>query len=141
MIWKNLRFAALLFFSWLLLDCILSISYSPMPGIYYPAASGTLKSLPPDWTNKPWYGAPIYLMAFSCIWLLFVRKAGFDKGLRVAALVTAFAMAPFWIVSAISADMYELEVNHYWLASMIYANASFFIFGFIGRGDIEDLNF
>ncbi len=63
------------------------------------------------------------------------------QGLRLAAIITAFVMAPFWIVSAISADLYKLDVNGYWLASMIYANVSFLVFGFVGRGRAEDLYF
>ena len=83
----------------------------------------------------------MYLLIFSSIWIFLVRKEGLFNGLRIAAIVTAFVMAPFWIVSSVSSDMYELDVNSYWLASMVYSNISFFIFGFIGRGGIEDLYF
>lgn len=142
MIWINFKFAALLFFSWFVIDSASSVLFNnPMEGIYYPAASGTLKSIPGDWTNKPWFGAPMYLAIFAVIWIFFVRVEGVIKGLRLAAIVTAFTMAPFWIVSTISADMYQLKINGYWLATMVYSNISFFIFGFIGRGYIEDLNF
>lgn len=142
MLWTNFKIAAALFFGWFLIDSTSSIVLGhPMEGIFYPAASGTLKSLPADWTNKPWFGAPMYLLVFSSIWLFLVRKEGSDKGLRLAAIITAFSMAPFWIVSSVSADMYGLDINPYWLASMIYANISFLIFGFIGKGSIKDLNF
>jgi hypothetical protein len=140
--WNNFKIAAVLFFGWLMLDSVSSIFLSsPMDGIYYPAASGTIKSHSGDWSNKPWFGAPLYLVIFSCIWFFFVKKEGVYKGLRLAAIVTSFTMAPFWIVSVISADMYELTINSYWLITMIYSNISFLIFGFIGRGNIEDLHF
>ena len=112
-----------------------------MEGIFYPAASGTIKSTPGDLSQKPWFGAPLYLAIFSIIWVFLLRKEGLMQGLRLAAIITAFVMAPFWIVSAISADLYKLDVNGYWLASMIYANVSFLVFGFVGRGRAEDLYF
>ena len=140
MIWSNFKIAAVLFFGWFVLDSVSSVFFgSPMEGIYYPAASGTLKSVPGDWTSKPWFGAPMYCAIFAAIWIFFVKKEGIVKGLRLAAIVTAFTMAPFWIVSSISADMYELDVNGYWLTTMVYSNISFFIFGFIGKGNLEDL--
>ena len=71
----------------------------------------------------------------------FVRKEGIVKGLRLASIVTAFTMAPFWIVSSVSADIYQLDINGYWLATMIYSNISFFVFGFFGKGTLDDLNF
>lgn len=142
MIWSNFKFAAVLFFGWFVLDSITSVFLgSPLEGIYYPAASGTIKSNPGDWSNKPWFGAPMYLAIFATIWMFFVRKEGLVKGLRLASIVTAFTMAPFWIVSSISADMYKLNINGYWLATMIYSNISFLVFGFIGKGSLEDLNF
>ena len=142
MLWKNFILAAVLFFGWFIVDSASSILLSsPMEGIYYPAASGTLKSLPGDWTNKPWFGAPMYLAIFASMWIFLVRKEGRHKGLRLAALATAFTMAPFWIVSSISADMSGLEINSYWLASMIYSNISFAIFGLLGKGNSEDLYF
>ena len=142
MLWGNFKIAAILFFGWFMLDSASSILLSsPMEGIYYPAASGTIKSNPGDWSYKPWFGAPMYLAIFSAIWVFLVRKEGLYKGLRIASIITAFTMAPFWIVSSISADMYQLDINNYWLATMIYSNISFFVFGFIGKGNIEDLNF
>lgn len=142
MLWNNFRLASFLFFGWFALDSVFSIILaSPMEGIYYPAASGTLKSIPADWTSKPWFGAPMYLAIFASIWLFLVRKEGLYKGLRIAAMVTAFTMAPFWIVSSVTSDMYELDINGYWLASMIYSNITFLVFGFIGKGNIEDLYF
>lgn len=142
MIWTNFKIAAVLFFGWFLLDSVFSVFLSsPLEGIYYPAASGRLKSIPADWTNKPWFGAPMYLTLFTSIWIFFVKKEGVIKGLRLSAIVTAFTMAPFWIVSSVTADMYQLDINIYWLVTMIYANISFFVFGFIGRGNLEDLNF
>lgn len=142
MLWSNFKIAAVLFFGWFILDSASSIFLgSPIEGIYYPAASGIIKSNPGDWSNKSWFGAPLYLSIFSAIWIFFVRKEGKYKGLRLAAIVTAFTMAPFWIVSSISADMYALDINSYWIATMIYSNISFFIFGFVGRGNIEDLDF
>ena len=138
--WTNFKIASILFFSWFALDTASSVFLnSPMDGIYYPAASGKLKSIPADWTNKPWFGAPMYLTIFASIWVFFVRKEGVIKGLRLAAIVTAFTMAPFWIVSFISADIYQLDINGFWLATMVYSNISFLIFGFIGKGDLEDL--
>jgi hypothetical protein len=142
MIWTNFTIASVLFFGWFALDIVYSVFLGgPMEGIYYPAASGTLKSNPGDWTHKPWFGAPMYLAIFTAIWIFFVRKEGIVKGLRLAAIVTAFTMAPFWIVSSISTDMYQLDINGYWLATMVYSNISFFVFGFIGQGNLEDLNF
>ncbi len=142
MIWTNFKIAAILFFGWFVLDSLSSVFLgSPMEGIYYPAASGRLKSIPLDWSNKPWFGAPMYLVIFAAIWIFFVRKEGVVKGLRLASIVTAFAMAPFWIVSSVSADMYQLDINGYWLATMIYSNVSFFVFGFFGKGTLDDLNF
>jgi hypothetical protein len=61
--------------------------------------------------------------------------------MSITAIVTASAMAPFWIVSSLSADMYQLDTNNYWLMTMIYSNFSFFAFGFSGKGNIEDINF
>lgn len=142
MLLTNFKIAAVLFFGWFVLDSMSSIILgSPMEGIYYPAASGTIKGSSGDWTNKPWFAAPMYLAIFSAIWIFFVKKEGPYKGLRLASIVTAFAMAPFWIVSAISADIYNMDINGYWLATMIYSNISFFIFGFIGKGRLEDMNF
>ncbi len=142
MIWTNFKIAAILFFGWFVLDSLSSVFLgSPMEGIYYPAASGRLKSIPLDWSNKPWFGAPMYLVIFAAIWIFFVRKEGVVKGLRLASIVTAFTMAPFWIVSSVSADMYQLDINGYWLATMIYSNISFFIFGFLGKGTLDDLHF
>ena len=83
----------------------------------------------------------MYLAIFLAIWIFLIKKEGQHKGLRLAAIITAFAMARFWIVSSISADMYGLDINSYWLATMIYSNISFLIFGFIGKGNIQDLNF
>lgn len=54
------------------------------------------------------------------------------KGARLAALFSAFLIAPFWIVSAVTMDMYDLRINTYWLASLIYTNISFFLFSFFG---------
>ena len=141
MLWTNLKIAAVLFFGWFVADSIASILGSPLEGIYYPMASGTLKSVPGDWTNKPWFGAPLYLTVFSSIWLFLIRNEGVYKGSRVTALFTSFSMAPFWIVSAISADMYDLDINGFWLATMIYSNVSFVVFGFLGRGNPEDIYF
>jgi hypothetical protein len=142
MLGGNFKLAAVLFFGWFILDSASSIIFSsPFEGIYYPAASGAIKSIPGDWTHKPWFGAPLYLCLFASIWIFFVRVEGMHKGLRLAAIVTAFVMAPFWIVSSISADMYQLDVNGYWLASMIYANVSFFTFGLLGHGKAGDLDF
>lgn len=142
MLWSNFKIAAVLFFSWFIVDSASSIFLgSPLEGIYYPAASGTLKSMPGDWTNKAWFGAPLYFVIFSSIWIFFIRREGKYKGMRLAALVTSFIMAPFWIVSIISADVYGLEISTYWLLTMIYSNVSFLIFGFIGKGNIEDLYF
>ena len=140
MIWTNFKIASVLFFGWFVLDSTFSLLLSgPLEGIYYPLASGKLKSIPADWTNKPWFGAPMYLAIFVSIWVFFVRKEGVIKGLRLAAIVTAFTIAPFWIVSFVSADIYQLDINGFWLATMIYSNISFLIFGFIGKGDLEDL--
>ena len=142
MLWGNFKIAATLFFGWFFLDSAASIFLgTPIEGIYYPAASGTIKSIPGDWSDKPWFGAPMYLTIFSAIWVLFVRKEGLYKGLRIASIITAFTMAPFWIVSSISADIYQLEINSYWLATMIYSNISFLVFGFVGRGKVEDMSF
>lgn len=140
MIWTNFKIASILFFGWFAVDTASSVFLgSPMDGIYYPAASGKLKSIPGDWTNKPWFGAPMYIGLFGTIWVFFVRKEGVIKGLRLAAIVTAFTMAPFWIVSLVSADLYKLDINGLWLITMIYSNISFLIFGFLGKGDLEDL--
>jgi hypothetical protein len=130
----NFRLALLLLFGWLLVDSIYSILGNPLAGIYYPLASGRLKSIPLDWSAKPWFSAPLYLAVFTCLWLAFARRTAPSGGLRAASLVTAFIMAPFWIVSAVTADMYGLGLNGYWLASMIYANLSFFLHAFAGGG-------
>jgi len=142
MIWTNFKIASVLFFGWFVIDSAFSLMLSsPLEGIYYPVASGRLKSIPGDWTNKPWFGAPMYLTIFVTIWVFFIRKEGVVKGLRLAAIITAFTMAPFWIVSLVSVNIYQLEVNRIWLVSMIYSNFSFLVFGFIGRGNLEDLAF
>lgn len=137
----NLKLALLVFFGWFGLDALASISGSPMEGIYYPMASGRLKTVGGDWTLKPWYGAPMYFLIFASLWLFVIRKEGAATGARIASLFTAFSMPTFWIVSSVSADMYDLEINGYWLASMIYCNLSFFVFGFIGTGKSQDLYF
>jgi len=139
MFWKNLQFATTIFFGWLLIDSVSSIVGSPLEGVYYPLASGWLKSVPADWTNKPWFSAPLYLFLFSSIWTFFMWKDGVRQGARLAAFVSAFVLAPFWIVSAVSADMYDLRINSYWLASLIYANISFFLFALLGNRARMDL--
>ncbi|MFC1681063.1 hypothetical protein ACFL1S_04615 [Pseudomonadota bacterium] len=116
-----------------------SLLGSPLEGIYYPLASGWLKSVPADWTNKPWFAAPLYLLLFSGIWILFLWKEGALRGARLASLFSAFLVAPFWIISAVTTDMYDLRINPYWLASMIYTNISFFFFAFFGDGHRLDL--
>jgi hypothetical protein len=117
-----LSLALILFFGWFAADTLMSLLAQPLEGIYYPMASGRLKSVPHDWTQKPWFGAPLYLA-------------------RLAALTTAFLMAPFWIVSVISADLHGLDVNGWWAASMAYANISFLLYSFIGDGDPGQINF
>lgn len=141
MLWINLKIAALLFFGWFGVDALVSIAGSPLEGIYYPMASGRLKSVGADWMDKPWFGAPLYFLVFASFWLFMMRREGAVTGARVASLFTAFLMPTFWIVSSISADLYDLKINGYWLASMIYCNLSFFLFGFVGRGSSEDLYF
>jgi hypothetical protein len=138
---RNLYIAAVLFFGWFAVDSIMSLFGNPLEGLYYPMASGRLKQLPHDWTQKPWFGAPLYLAIFATIWILFIRREGPRKGARLAALTTGFIMAPFWIVSLVSADMYGLEINSWWAWSMAYANASFLFYGFVGSGRSEDLRF
>ena len=64
MLWNNLIFATTLFFGWLLFDSVGSLLGSPLEGVYYPLASGWLKSVPADWTNKPKLAAPLYLLLF-----------------------------------------------------------------------------
>lgn len=141
MLWINLKIALLVFFGWFAVDSIVSILGKPMEGIFYPMASGRLKSIGADWTQKPWFGAPMYLTLFAGVWLSFLWRGGLLAGARIAALITAFVMPPFWIVSSVSADMYDLELNGYWLASMVYCNFSFFLSGFLGSGRAEDLYF
>ncbi len=141
MMWKGFLLATLLFFGWFAVDTVCSLLGSPLQGIWYPMASGTLKHVPPDWTMKPVLAAPLYLAVFGGFWALVIGRAGLRQGLRVAALFTAFAMAPFWIVSCVSVDMYGLEISGWWLASMIYCNVVFLLFGFVGRGRAEDLYF
>jgi hypothetical protein len=114
---------------------------SPLEGVYYPLASGQLKHIPHDWTDKPSYAALLYLAVFGGLWAVLVRKAGLYTGLRVAALISAFVVVSFWVVSWVSADMYDLPLNRWWLVSMIYTNIFFFLFGFFGRGRAEDLYF
>ena len=137
----NFRLAFVLFFGWLLIDSIFSLVGHPLSGIYYPLASGILKSVPVDWTAKTWYAAPIYLTAFATLWVLLARMMRVARGSRASALITALVMAPFWIVSAVTMDMYDLELNRFWLASMIYANLSFLLYAFLGEGRPEDLGF
>ena len=92
----NFKLALVLLFGWLLADSVYSILGNPLSGMYYPLASGRLKSVPTDWTTKPWYSAPVYFAAFACIWILFSHLVRVSKGLRAASLVTALVMAPFW---------------------------------------------
>jgi hypothetical protein len=140
-LWTNFKIAAFLFFGWFVLDSVYSVLLgSPLEGIYYPAASGRLKNVPYNWANKPWFAAPMYLAVFASLWIILLKKGGL-KGLRIAAIITAFTMLPFWVVSAVSADMYELTINKLWLFTMIYSNLSFFIFGTVGKGRSEDLSF
>jgi len=142
MLWNNFKIAAALFFSWFIVDSVSSIFLrSPLDGIYYPLTSGRLRHIPRDWTDKTCFEAPLYLFLFSIIWLFFIRKEGTYKGMRLAAIFTSFILAPFWIVSSVSASMYGLDINIYWLLTMIYSNISFLVFGFIGNGNIDDLNF
>jgi hypothetical protein len=137
----NFKLALVLFFGWLLADSVYSILGNPLSGIYYPLASGRLKSVAVDWSTKPWFSAPIYLAAFACIWIVLTKIMRITNGLRAASLVTAFVMAPFWIVSSVTMDVYNLELNGYWLASMIYSNISFLLYAFLGDGKPEDLVF
>jgi len=150
MLWKNLQIALLVFFAWLLADAAWSLFSSPLDGVYYPIESGRLKrSLfgfriglgSGVWTDKHHYSALFGLVIFGSLWWFFMRREGAYKGARIAALISAFLVAPLWVVTAVSADMYELDVNGYWLASMIYCNVSFFLYGFFGRGTTEDLYF
>lgn len=137
----NFILALVLFFGWLAADSVYSILGHPLEGIYYPLASGRLKTVFVDWTDKAWYSAPIYLAAFACLWFVITQRMQTSKGLRAASLVTTFVMAPFWIVSSVTMDMYSLELNRYWLASMIYSNISFLLHAFFGYGSREDLAF
>ena len=137
----NFRLALILFFGWLLADSIYSLLGHPLSGIYYPLASGRLKSVATDWTTKPWYSAPVYLAAFASIWIVITRMMSVSHGLRAASLITSFVMAPFWIVSSVTMDMYDLELNGFWLASMIYSNVSFLLYAFLGDGRRKDLAF
>ena len=136
-----LSLALLLFFGWFAADTLVSLLGHPLEGVYYPMASGWLKSMPNDWTQKAWFGAPMYLVIFAAIWLFFLRQEGPRKGLRLASLTSAFAMAPFWIVSLISADSLGLELNGWWVASMVFANGVFLLYAFIGDGDPWQINF
>ncbi len=140
LLWRNFLLATALFFGWLVIDSASSILFSsPLEGVYYPLTSGRLKHVPSDWTNKSTYAAGAYLAIFGVTWILFIRLAGLYAGCRLAALVTSFLMLPFWFVSWVTMDMYDLSLNGWWLASMIYANVSFFLFGFLGRGTLKDL--
>lgn len=144
MMWKNLLIAAALFFGWLVVDSIASIAGQPLEGVHYPMQSRRMLSNVYDehnWTEKTRYIAPFFLAVFAVLWWYLMRRAGRFDGTRVAAIITAFVMVSFWVVPAVSADMYELELNGYWLASMMYCNAVFFLYGFIGRGTIEDMYF
>ncbi len=136
-----LSLALLLLFGWFAADTLVSLLGRPLEGVYYPMASGRLKSMPNDWTQKAWFGAPMYLVIFAAIWLFFLRKEGPRKGLRLASLTSAFLMAPFWIVSLISADMLGLDLNGWWVASMVFANCVFLLYAFIGDGDPWQINF
>ncbi len=140
MLRKNVIFAAVLFFGWLLADSIASLVFgSPLPGVHYPLASGTLKYAPYDWTDRSLTEAPLFLAAFGALWWFLLRRG--SGGLRAASLISAFLVAPFWIVSAITADLYRLDLNGWWLASMLYANLSFLVYGFLGSGRAGDLRF
>ena len=150
MLWRNLQIALFVFFAWLLADAAWSLFSSPLDGVYYPIESGRLKgglsgfrfySGSGVWTDKHQYSVLFALAMFGSIWWFFMRREGAYKGARIAALISAFLVAPLWVVTAVSADMYELDVNGYWLASMIYCNVSFFLYGFFGRGTTEDLYF
>jgi hypothetical protein len=137
----NFKLGLVLLFGWLAADSVCSILGAPLEGIYYPLASGRLKTEFVDWTAKTWYSAPVYLAAFACLWFVIIQRAQTNKGLRAASLITAFVMAPFWIVSSVTMDMYNLELNGYWLASMIYANIAFLLHAFLGDGSHDDLVF
>ena len=137
----NFKLALLLLFGWLIADSLYSILGQPLSGIYYPLASGRLKSVAVDWSAKSWFSAPVYLAAFASVWIVFTKVMQINNGRRAASLVTGFVMAPFWIVSSVTTDMYDLELNGYWLASMIYANLSFLLYAFIGEGRQKDLAF
>lgn len=136
-----LLIALAVFFGWFIVDTLASLAGRPLEGVFYPMASGWLKSMPNDWTQKAWFGAPLYLAVFGAVWFFFVRREGMRKGLRLAALTTAFTMVPFWVVSAVSAEMYGLELNGWWLGSMACANLVFLLYGFIGDGNTRDLYF
>lgn len=136
-----LYLALIIFFGWFALDTLASLAGRPLEGIFYPMASGRLKSIPNDWTQKAWFGAPLYLALFGAVWFFFVHREGARKGLRLAALTTAFTMVPFWVVSAVSADSYGLEVNGWWVGTMAAANLVFLLYGFVGDGRTEDLYF
>jgi hypothetical protein len=133
MLRKNLTLALLLFFGWLVLDSICSLMGKPLGGIYYPLASGRLKSVPVDWSVKTEFAAPLYFLLFASLWGFFVRFAGVVNGSRPAALISAFLTLPFWIVPTLAADLYDLEINKYWLVSMFYVNISFFLHGCVSK--------
>jgi hypothetical protein len=137
----NLYAGLVLLFGWLGVDAIVSLLGNPLEGVYYPLASGRLKSMPHDWTQKSAFGAPLYFAVFAATWFFFVRREGPRRGSRLASLVTTFVLAPFWIVSVLSADLYGLDVNAWWAASMAYANISFLLYGFVGDGDPGALRF
>lgn len=142
MISKNFLVAAVTFFAWLFADSASSLLLDrPLPGIYYPMESGTLKSVGRDWSKRSRWGAPIVLAAFAGMWALLINRTGIGTGLRLAALISAFVMVPFWVVTLASADLYDLSLNGYWVASMVYANVSFLLYGFVGRGRAKNLSF
>ncbi len=141
MIWNNFLVASMVFFGWLLLDAIGSLMGAPLEGVYYPGASGWLRGVPRDWTQKPAFLAPLYLGVFALLWYGLMQKAGARQGLRVAALITSFVLVPFWVVSLVTADAYDLTLSSWWVRSMAYANLSFFLYGFLGSGKSEDLYF
>lgn len=144
MLYRNLIVALLLFFGWLGADAIVSLLGNPLDGVHYPMQSPRMRAVvysETSWIDKTSFTALFFLVMFGLLWWFFIRQAGMLKGARVASIITAFTMLSFWFVPAVSADLHDLELNGWWLASMIYCNIAFFLYGFLGRGSIDDMHF
>lgn len=123
----HFKIATILYFGWLVLDIITRAFGYPIEGIYYSAGSRTLSPLnQANWSTHDFY-RPIWILIISAVpWLIFIKYAGVN-GARLVAFALSFILIGFVVVPLVTADMYNLSINYYWLFSMLYCAIVFFI--------------